>query len=150
MLDVAKERFEKFPNVCFSAGGDVFAKGDHVSGRVFAIALEHPLDPSLAIGEIRMETPGFVAGSSANRRSWGTSHSHVVDPISKTSARNMLANFTYASDGMTADAWSTAYFAMGFEKAKRASQEGKGPECLLVSIDGTLYVSPGFPGKTYS
>lgn len=62
----------------------------------------------------------------------------------------MLANFTYAGDGMTADAWSTAYFAMGFEKAKRASQEGKGPECLLVSIDGTLYVSPGFPGETYS
>lgn len=150
VLDMAKTRFEKFANVCFSAGGDVFAKGNHVSGKVFAIALEHPLDPGMAIGEIRMEVPGFVAGSSANRRSWGKSHSHVADPISETSAKDMLATFAYAHDGCVADAWSTAYFAMGFERAKRISREGKGTECLLVSTDGTIYASPGFPGKTYS
>lgn len=93
---MAESRFERFENVCVVAGGDVFVKGRHVSGNPFSIALEHPLDPTLAIGEIRFPDRGFVAGSSANRRSWGNGRAHIANPLSGKPATEMLATFVHS------------------------------------------------------
>lgn len=95
---MTKARFAGFDNVCFVAGGDVFVKGSHESGRPFAIALEHPTDPELAIGEIRLPEGGFIAGSAANRRRWGASKNHIANPLSRTCAEGMLSVFTHGNE----------------------------------------------------
>lgn len=103
----------------------------------------------MAIGEIRFFDWGFVAGSSANRRSWGGGHGHIADPTTGKPANHMLATFVHAREGWLADAWATAFFAMGYETAKRYAPLAHGTECLLVSIDGTIFKSDGFLGKTF-
>lgn len=52
----------------------------------------------MAIGEIRFSDWGFVAGSSANRRSWGDGRGHIADPMTKKPANRMLATFVHARE----------------------------------------------------
>lgn len=72
------------------------------------IALEHPSDPTKAIGTVVIEG-NAVCGSASNRRAWADWH-HIVDPRSSRPTRDVLATWVIADDTMTADGLSTALF----------------------------------------
>lgn len=139
--------FSDFKDYCLDAGGDIIARGHGPSGEVWKVAFEHPLDTSRAIGEVEVRDFA-LASSSPSRRRWGKRH-HLVDPQRKLPAENMLAVYTQAKAAILADIYSTALFAMGYEKAKDMLPSLP-VEALLVAPDGRAFQSEGFLGALYS
>lgn len=92
-----------FDEFLVNGSGDIRA-----GGRAHRIALEHPVDPTKAIGTVVIED-NAICGSASNRRAWADWH-HIVNPRSGAPTREVLATWAIAKDTMTADGLSTALF----------------------------------------
>lgn len=77
-------------------------------GSSWNIALEHPLDTSLALGTFALRNQGF-ASSSPSRRKWGAFH-HILDGVSGVPVQERLAAFVSAETATLADAFTTVLF----------------------------------------
>ena len=134
-----------FTNIMVNAGGDLFAKGQDEDGP-WKVALEHPTDETKAIGIV--EVDGFSVGvSSPLRRQWRDRH-HLVDPKESQPAGQMLAVYTQADVALIADAYSTALFVLGFEKAATLLPDLP-VEALLIGPDGQGWRTDGFKGGLF-
>lgn len=140
------ETAEGLQGMLINAGGDIFASGVDENGAPWKVAFEHPSDPQLAIGTVNVD--GFaLASSSGNRRAWADKH-HLVDPKSKRPADKMQAVYVQAPQAIVADAYATALFVMGYEKARKELSELP-VEALLVATNGDLFSSEGFVGELF-
>ena len=123
----------------------VDASGDLRSrGVPMRIALEHPLDPRKAIGVAEL-TDGAFCASATTRRAWGDGLHHVLDPLTGMPARGVLATWVLAPTALVADGIATALFFdpdPGFV-ARSASAFAR------MNDDGTVEVSPDFPGEMF-
>lgn len=135
-----------FENFCVNAGGDIFAKGRNPDGDLWKILFEHPIDLSLAIGAVEVDGMA-LASSSASRRKWRDKH-HIVNPLKAEPANEMLAVYVQADKGIVADSYSTALFAMGYERAQK-KMEDLPVEAMLIANDGKLCRSSGFRGELF-
>jgi FAD:protein FMN transferase len=84
--------------------GDIFYRGSEP----LRAGLEHPDDPTKAIGVIELSNCAFCA-SAGNRRKWNTYH-HIIDPRTLTSPQNILGTWVKAESAALADALATAIF----------------------------------------
>ncbi len=93
-------------NVIVDAGGDMTVRGEA------RIGLEHPFDPTKAIGVATIRDQALCA-SAVNRRAWGDGLHHVLDARTGMPVRTWAATWAVASDAMRADAVATALFFDG-------------------------------------
>ena len=127
-------------DVVVDASGDLAARGTPVR-----VGLEHPYDPTRAIGVVTV-TDAALCASAINRRAWGNGLHHVLDARTGAPVRAYAATWALADTAMRADALATALFFDG------------GPElaaswdCSWVRMrtDGRVEWSPGFPGEIFS
>ncbi|WP_104165686.1 FAD:protein FMN transferase [Arthrobacter sp. SX1312] len=98
-------RAEGHGDVVVDASGDMRRAGDGT----ITVALEHPYDPSSAIGAVRLGT-GALCASASNRRAWGDGLHHVLDARTGRSVDTVVATWVLAEDAMTADGLCTALF----------------------------------------
>jgi thiamine biosynthesis lipoprotein len=128
-----------------NAGGDIFAKS--AQGQApWEILLEHPDDPSRAIGKISLNGKS-IAGSAPNRRKWGDSH-HLINAKTLKPAQGTKAIFVIAKTGIEADAYATALFTAGFEEGISLSRRLP-LEMLSISSTNKMYKSPGFGAELF-
>jgi thiamine biosynthesis lipoprotein len=124
----------------------VDASGDLRSrGVPMRIALEHPLDPRKAVGIAELADGAFCA-SATTRRAWGDGLHHVIDPLTGLPARGVLATWVLAPTALVADGIATALFFdpdPGF--VSRATFG-----FARMFDDGTVEVSPDFPGERFT
>jgi len=126
--------------VVVDAGGDLAVRGGETR-----IALEHPYDPTRAIGVATIRDQALCA-SAINRRAWGDGLHHVLDARTGTPVRTWAATWAIAPDAMTADAVATAlFFDGGAELAARW-----GVEWVRMSTDGRAQRSPGCPVEIFT
>ncbi|MBG6184553.1 thiamine biosynthesis lipoprotein [Arthrobacter sp. CAN_A214] len=92
-------------DVLVDASGDVLHRGF----RPLTVALEHPYDPTSAIGTVVLDNRALCA-SASNRRAWGDGLHHVIDAATGRSVERVVATWVLAADTMTADALATALF----------------------------------------
>lgn len=145
-LDRMLNELADFQHVCIVAGGDLICRGEDENEEGWKVAFEHPTDPRLAIGTV-VAKDRALACSSPSRRRWRDRH-HLVDPERAQPAENMLAVYTQADAALLADAYATALFVMGFERAQKALPQMP-VEALLVSPQGKTYRSEGFEGDLF-
>lgn len=134
-----------------NGGGDIFAT-TQPDGSAFTCILEHPLDTTLAIGEIEVKNAA-VACSAPNRRTWtdkktGIKAHHLVSMKTGESIDDLAAVFTYAPTATEADTASTALFVSS-PKTHEAIQKYLNVEYLLVSPELRILSSAGYPGRVY-
>lgn len=90
-----------------NGGGDLYVEADEP----ISFALEHPYDPSLKIGDIRIKK-GSLAASSIVKRAWKQGNErlhHIIDPITgKPSDSDVVATFVCAHTALVADSLATA------------------------------------------
>lgn len=89
-----------------NGGGDLYIEADEP----VSFALEHPYDPKLKIGDIRIQK-GALAASSTVKRTWKkgrkTLH-HIIDPqTGKPTNTGIVATFVCAHTTLVADALAT-------------------------------------------
>ncbi len=118
--------------VVVDAGGDISVRG--IRQR---IALEHPYDPSRAIGVWSVDDAALCA-SAINRRSWGDGLHHVLDARTGEPVRRYAATWALAPDAMTADAVATALF---FDGGPRLAASW-GTSWVRMRTDGAVEFSP--------
>lgn len=136
---------------CINAGGDLFVQGGDENGEPWKIVFEHPQDITLGIGEVNLYGPLALASSSPSRRHWknGTKERHhLVDPRTGEPANQMLSVYVQAPAGLLADAYSTALFVLGFERARELLPSFP-VEAMLISPRGEIWKSDGFKGELY-
>lgn len=146
-IDRMDSLLQDFANVCINAGGDLRVRGVDEEGKTWRIVFEHPTDITKGIGFVDTSDLA-LACSSPSRRSWRNRH-HLVDPLSGEAANEMLAVYTQSGSALLADAYSTALFVLGYEKAK-ALLPDLPVEAMLVGKDGVAYRSAGFEGEVFS
>lgn len=117
------------------AGGFVVdASGDMaVRGGPVRVGLEHPFDPSRAIGVFEVEDAALCA-SATNRRAWGEGLHHVLDARTGVPVRTIAATWALASDAMHADAAATALF---FDGGPELAADW-GVSWVRMTTDGTV------------
>ena len=121
------------------ASGDLAAVGAPVR-----VGLEHPYDPTRAIGVVTVQDAALCA-SATNRRAWGNGLHHVLDARTGAPVRAYAATWALADTAMRADALATALFFDG------------GPELaaswdalwVRMRTDGRVQWSPGFAGEIF-
>jgi thiamine biosynthesis lipoprotein len=145
-IDLMKKILDGFDHLLIDAGGDIFAKGKALDGAAWRLAFEHPKDVSQAIGIVEVDNFA-VACTSPLRRKWRNRH-HIVNPKKLAPACDMLAVYTQGADGITADAYSTALFVMGYEQSKKTVVDLP-VEAMLVGPDGSVWKSEGFRGELF-
>lgn len=120
------------------AGGDIRQAGE-VPARV---ALEHPLDPTLAIGVVELRDSALCA-SAVNRRAWGDDLHHVLDGRTGAPTRDVLATWALAPTALEADGLASAlFFTTHAELAERGV--GIAFESLRLLRDGSVEATAAF------
>jgi thiamine biosynthesis lipoprotein len=111
------------------------------------VGVQNPFDPGADLALIAPRDCG-VATSSIVRRRWqrgGVERHHLIDPRTGTSAETDLAAVTVvAPTAACADVLAKVALILG-HRAGRAFVEARGASCLLVGLDRSVDVSPGFP-----
>ena len=146
-LDRMLPCFADFSDVLLDAGGDIYARGTDEQAKPWRLVFEHPTDTGRAIGEVAVQDGLFLAASSPSRRAWRDRH-HLVQPQRQAPAQDMLMAYVQASQGMVADALSTALFVLGWERAQRLLPQ-LDAEAMLVGPQGKIYRTAGFAGELY-
>lgn len=109
------------------------------------IALEHPADPTKAVGVAEL-SQGALSASAGNRRRLADGRHHVLDAVTGLPARDVVATWAVAVDDLTADGAATALF---FD-TDPAWFARRGVEWVRMLSDGTLQASRGFPGEVFA
>jgi thiamine biosynthesis lipoprotein len=124
---------------CINAGGDVLAAGVPRPEPTWRVGVQHPRDRT-AVAAIVAARDLAVATSGAYER--GT---HIRDPRSGQPPEGVLSVTVTGPDLGTADAYSTAAFAMGLEGPAWTLRLPAGYEAMTILDDDTVLCTPGFP-----
>ncbi len=127
-------------------GGNVCLLGAKPDGSLWRVGIMSPFDDSERIGVIEAEDVSIVTSGGYQRYFMedGVVYHHIIDPSTGFPADNGLASVTVVcSDGLLADALSTALFVMGEDGACSFWKENGGFEMLLVTDDERIIVSSG-------
>lgn len=125
----------------------VDASGDmlHSGAEPLGVGLEHPYDPTQAIGVVELRD-GALCASAANRRAWGDGLHHVLDGATGRPVETVVATWTMATTAMEADALATALFMVDPKVLEREFEFS----WLMVYSDGHAAYSAGFEGTLFS
>jgi FAD:protein FMN transferase len=132
------------------AGIDEFlidASGDllHRGGTPVRVGLEHPFDPTQAIGICELSNAALCA-SAPGRRSWGPGLHHILDATTGLPTDTVAATWALAPTGLQADGLATALFFA----AAPALGAGFKFEYVRMFPDSRIEYSRAFPGELFT
>lgn len=141
LIDIVSGVIEKFGilEYCIDAGGDILRKGN---GQM-RIGLEDPEDTSKAVGVFNLGN-GSLCGSAHNRRAW-LDFTHIINPVTLSSPKNISAVWVYATSGILADSLATCLFFVNAINLKRKYNF----EYLIMYNDRTTEKSDNFDAEIF-
>ena len=124
----------------------VDASGDlvHAGATPLRVGLEHPLDPTKAIGVAEIAGAALCA-SASNRRAWGDGLHHIVDGRTGNLAREVVATWVVARSTALADGLATALFFTGAHQLAKTFHFSY----VRMYADGRAERSRDFPGEIF-
>ena len=142
------------PRALADLGGNVLAWGDRPDGTPWRVGIQdpaHPDDKEALVGVLELVDAFAVTSGSYQRyfEQGGTRYHHIIDPATGKPADSGLTSVTVAAgtgtgNGAMCDAYSTALFTMGEEKALefwRSQENGALFSLVLVTEDGRVVVA---------
>jgi FAD:protein FMN transferase len=133
MLDEAGLR-----NYAVNAAGDMRLRGRAVPESFWRVGIQHPLEPD-KVAKVIDTTDLAVATSGDYARG-----RHVFDPHTHRPPSGILSVTITGPDLATADAFATAAFAMGADRATHWTARLQGYEAMTILADGRVLSTPGF------
>jgi thiamine biosynthesis lipoprotein len=136
-------------HVLVGASGDMATAGDAGTDEPWHIALQHPRDARRDLGVLRLHGEA-VASSGDYMQSFTPDYRfhHILDPHTGRSPERASAASIIARTAMDADALSTAVFVLGPEAGIALLDRLDGIEGMVVTKEGGIITSTGFPNYT--
>jgi FAD:protein FMN transferase len=128
-------------NYAVSAGGDMRVLGRAVPELAWRVGIQHPLDRQ-QVAAVVESTDLAIATSGAYARG-----DHVWNPHSGRAPSGILSVTIVGPELGTADAYATAAFAMGPERAPHWTARLAGYEAMTILADETVFKTGGFPDE---
>ena len=123
-------------------GGEVYAKGTDLNGKIWTVNLEEPKDNKEAINNtfaLATLNNSAMSTSGNNRRYFienGIKYAHHLDPKTGYPAKNNLLSVSlFSKDCITTDANATGILVMGLEKAKVFLHNHPELEAMIIYSD---------------
>jgi thiamine biosynthesis lipoprotein len=132
------------PRHVVDASGDLLTRGVPLR-----VALEHPLDPTKAIGVVELSggpEDAALCASASNRRAWGDGLHHVLDAVTGEPTSQVIASWAIASTAAWADGAATALF---FETPPNFFARHN-VVTVTMSAHGCVECSPSFTGELFA
>jgi thiamine biosynthesis lipoprotein len=123
------------------ASGDLLHRGE----TPVRVGLEHPFDPTQAIGICELSNASLCA-SAPGRRSWGDGLHHILDATTGLPTETVAATWALASSGLRADGLATALFIA----AAPALNVSFKFEYVRMFPDSRIDYSRSFPGELFT
>lgn len=144
--DVVARLLEKegIENYMIDIGGEVVMKGVNPNGICWRIGINIPEDDSTNTKNnydeiVQLCKKGAIATSGNYRNFYikdGKKYAHTIDPrTGYPSEQNILSATIVANDCITADAYATAFMAMGLDKAKEMAASLPEIEYYIIYAD---------------
>ncbi|WP_299679281.1 FAD:protein FMN transferase [uncultured Dokdonia sp.] len=148
---------ENIPDFLIELGGEIRAQGRHqLKDKSWVVGVESiysSVQDRQATVTLRLEDKS-MAGSGNYRKNridsiTGKQYVHTINPLTGSAEKiNMLSANVIAPTCAEADAWATAFMAMGVERSKAILAIQKDIDAYLVFSDGenstSTYVTDGF------
>ena len=125
--DIVADVLQSFgiTNYMVEIGGEITMRGTNEKGDCWRIGIDKPTDDALAMNrelQLILSVCDKAVATSGNYRNFyvkdGVKYSHTIDPqTGYPSEQNILGATIIADDCMTADAYATAFMAMGLKKS---------------------------------
>jgi len=143
LVDLVRAVLEErgIDDVVIDASGDLVHRG--ATG--IRVGLEHPLDPTKAIGVAEFANASLCA-SASNRRAWGDGLHHILDARTGNPAREVIATWVVAADTALADGLATALFFTGAHELANTFHFSY----VRMYADGRAERSRYFPGELFT
>jgi thiamine biosynthesis lipoprotein len=125
-------------NYAVNAAGDMRLRGRAIPELHWRVGIQHPLERD-QVARVIDTTELAVATSGEYARG-----AHVIDPHTRRPPSGILSVTITGPDLGTADAYATAAFAMGAERAIRWTARLRGYEAMTILADGRVLSTPGF------
>jgi FAD:protein FMN transferase len=128
-------------NYAVSAGGDMRVLGRAVPELAWRVGIQHPLDRQ-QVAAVVEATDLAIATSGAYARG-----DHVWNPHSGRAPSGILSVTIVGPELGTADAYATAAYAMGPERAPHWTARLVGYDAMTILADETVFKTGGFPDE---
>ncbi len=128
-----------YPDHVVDAGGDLRTRGVPLR-----VALEHPADPTKAVGVVDI-ADGALCASASNRRAWGEGLHHVLDAVTGEPTVDVIASWAIAPTALVADGAATALF---FD-TDPAFYRDHDVATVRMFTSGRIESSPAFSGELF-
>jgi len=135
-------------NYMVEIGGEITAKGMNEKGECWRIGVDKPIDDITGMQhelQVILSLCDKSLATSGNYRNFyikeGRKYAHTIDPhTGYPSQQDILGATVIADDCMTADAYATAFMAMGIEESKETAKDIPGLHYYFICelSDGTL------------
>ena len=129
-----------FDEYCVDAGGDIFYKGK----QPIKVGLENPNNTDQVIGVCHL-AEGSICGSAGHRRAWAE-FTHIINPQTLLSPKEISAVWVTANSALVADALATCLFFV----PARTLVDAYDFNYVLVRSDNSIERSTGFVGDIFS
>ncbi len=129
---------------CINAGGDILYKNSDTKSEPIRTGLENPQNTEQVIGICNLKNKS-ICGSAGNRRAWGN-FTHIMNPHTLVSPKDITAVWIVADTALIADALTTCLF---FVEPKTLSGSYSFEHVILYK-DGSFDKSPNFPGELFT
>lgn len=131
------------PDATIDGSGDLL----HHGSEPLRVGLEHPRDPSKALGVVTVEPGVALCGSATNRRAWGDELHHVLDGRTGQPTTEVVATWVLMPNScMVADGLATAHF---FADPKVLAARWPDHRFVRVHADGQVLWSQNLPGELF-
>lgn len=125
-------------NYAINLAGDMRLRGRAVPDWCWRVGIQHPLERDQVARVI--ETTGLAIATSGEY----ARGEHVFDPHTHCTPQGILSVTITGPELATADAYATAAFAMGAERAVHWTARLRGYEAMTILADGRVLSTPGF------
>jgi len=149
VIDAAAESLKAngFENFMVNAGGDLRAMGSKSTGP-WNVGITDPRNPGgSVIGKITLSDNATATSGDYEKMVEidGKRYHHILNPRTGRPADKCISATVIASDAITADAFSTAFFVLGSEDGIKLCEQLDNIEVFFILPDLSTARSSGFP-----